>query len=74
MAVARLTKPMPVARSANRISGRCAPIGLLTIADLLLRLPGIGRSLALDEVLTFDEIHGHPLADLIGWMSLSRQV
>lgn len=53
---------------ANRTGGWWAIVGVLTAAALVLRLPGLGQGLALDEVLTFNEIHAHPLGDLIDQM------
>jgi hypothetical protein len=59
-----------VGRLANRVSGWWTLVAVLTIAALLLRLPAVGQGLALDEMLTFEEIHGHSLGDLIDQMRL----
>jgi hypothetical protein len=41
---------------------------VLVVLALLLRLPWMGQSIALDEVFTYLEIDGQPLGDLLGEM------
>jgi mannosyltransferase len=45
-----------------------APLGALIVLAVLLRLPWMSQSLALDEVFTYREIHGQALSDLFPQM------
>ena len=59
---------LPALRPTGDAGAWWVLVGAITVVALVLRIPGVSQSLALDEMLTFGEIHAHPLTDLIHQM------